>query len=151
MKVIELCHEYGIRTQACFIVGHPVETDADHCLSLAYLRRLVRAGLDEAAIFIVAPIAGSRLQREARIEFTDKDALLSFTPKGRSNWILLEQRRRELIRTFFIGKFQQGAGIWLQLFRSLAGRPETKMENLFRRIFFVLWHAYCPRLRHTHE
>jgi radical SAM superfamily enzyme YgiQ (UPF0313 family) len=151
LKVIELCHEHGIRTQACFIVWHPVETDADHCLSLAYLRRLVRAGLDEAAIFIVAPIAGSRLQREARIELTDKDALLSFTPKGRSNWSILEQRRRELIRTFFIGKFQQGAGIWLQLFRSLAGRPETKMENLFRRIFFVLWHAYRPRLRHTHE
>lgn len=100
LKVIELCHEHGIRTQACFIVGHPVETDADHCLSLAYLRRLVRAGLDEAAIFIVAPIAGSRLQREARIELTDKDALLSFTPKGRSNWIILGQRRRELIRTF---------------------------------------------------
>ncbi|MBI2515855.1 MAG: B12-binding domain-containing radical SAM protein [Opitutae bacterium] len=151
LKVIELCHEHGIRTQACFIVGHPSESDADHRLSLAYLRRLVRAGLDEAAIFIVAPIAGSRLQREARIEVADKDALLSFTPKGRSDWNILARRRAQLIRVFFIAKLRQGAGIWLQLFRALAGRPETKMENLFRRILFVLWHAYRPGLRHTHE
>ena len=151
LKVIERCREHGIRTQACFIVGHPAETDNDHRLSLTYLRRLIRAGLDEAAIFVVAPIAGSRLQREARIDVTDKDALLSFTPKGRSDWIILAQRRHELIRAFFIGKLQQGAGIWLQLFRSLFGRPETKMENLFRRMLFVLWHAYRPGLRHTHE
>lgn len=150
VKVVERCRQHGIRTQACFIVGHPAETDADHRLSLQYLDRLVRAGLDEAAIFIVAPIAGSRLQRESRIEVLDKEALLSFTPKGRSDWKVLNRRRRQLIIAFFVAKLTSGLAIWGQMARAIVGRPETKMENLFHRVLFVLWHTAKPGIRQTH-
>lgn len=149
-RVVELCHRHGIRTQACFIVGHPSETEDDHRQSRDYLRQLLRLGLDETAIFIVAPLAGSRLQQDSRIAFADPQAMVSFSPKGRADWPVLARRRRELITDFFWGKLRQGPALWGQLYRAVAGRPETKVENLFRRVIFVLYHTTRARLRPHH-
>lgn len=140
IELIRACREHGIRTQACFLVGHPDEREADFKASKDYLTRLVQAGLDEVAIFIVAPFAGSALHEKGGIGLDDPEALMSFSPKGRWDYKILERRRNTLIRVFFMQKLKRGWDLWLQGLRALVGIPETKMENLPRRMAFVgLW------------
>jgi hypothetical protein len=139
LALIEACHYHGIYTQACFLVGHPAEKPEDHQCSCDYLRTMVRAGLDEVAVFIVAPLAGSALQHQNKINLVSQKALRSFSPKGREDWDVLVQRRRELIRIFFSEKLKRGSQIWLQGIRALWGTPRTKMENLPLRIIYVYW------------
>jgi radical SAM superfamily enzyme YgiQ (UPF0313 family) len=148
LRLVEACRRHGIRTQACFLVGHPAENDEDRAASLAYLRSMVRAGLDEAAIFIVAPFAGSRLYANQRIELRGALASLpSFTPKGRADFEQVDAARRRMIRVFFAEKLRRGPDLWFQGLRAVLGRPQTKMENLPRRIVFVLGRVLRLRLR----
>lgn len=139
IELISACRKYGVRTQACFLVGHPEETETDFYLSRRYLGELVKAGLDEVAIFVVAPFAGSVLFAKDAILVKNKSALTSFSPKGRSDYATLEFRRKELIRVFFVTKFTKGFDIWMQGVRSIFGTPQTKMENLPRRVAYVTW------------
>ena len=136
-QLVRACRQHGIATQACFIVGHPSERDDDHRESRAYLQRLVRAGLDEVAIFIVSPLPGSQLHAQGTIRLEDAARLGSFSPRARSSYALLAARRQELIRGFFSEKLRRGADLWLQGLRSLFGVPRTKMENLPRRMVYV--------------
>lgn len=148
LKLVSACREHGIRTQACFLVGHPAETQEDREASLAYLRAMVRAGLDEAAIFIVAPFAGSKLYANQRIELRGAlRSLPSFTPKGRADFGEVEAARKRMIRVFFVEKLRRGPDLWLQGVRAIVGRPQTKMENLPLRVLYVLWRLGMMRLR----
>lgn len=146
LKLVAACRAAGIRTQACFLVGHPAETRDDHRQSRAYLRTLVRAGLDEVAVFVVAPFAGSGLFRTAQIVVDDAAALPSFSPKGRRGYRIYARRRLELTADFFEAKLRRGPELWFQGFRGLLGRSETKMENLPRRAVFVMWRVFAARL-----
>lgn len=139
IELIAACRANGIRTQACLLVGHPAETEKDFEASRAYLSRMVKAGLDEVAVFVVAPFAGSQLHAKSDISLNDKTVLISFSPKGRANYKTLEHRRKILIRTFFAQKLKKGLDMWLQGLRSIFGTPETKMENLPRRVAFIYW------------
>jgi anaerobic magnesium-protoporphyrin IX monomethyl ester cyclase len=148
-RLVTACRTHGIRTQACFLVGHPAETETDAALSRDYLRALVRAGLDEVAVFIVAPFAGSALHAQSRIAVGDQSALVSFSPKGREGNEVLEVRRRALIRLFFQEKLKCGFELWMQGVRALFGTPQTKMENLPRRVLYILWLIFKMRLART--
>jgi anaerobic magnesium-protoporphyrin IX monomethyl ester cyclase len=139
IELISACRANGIRTQACLLVGHPDETEKDFEASNGYLSRMVKAGLDEVAVFVVAPFAGSQLHAKSNISLTDKIALISFSPKGRVNYKALEHRRKTLIRTFFVQKLKCGFDLWSMGMRAILGIPETKMENLPRRIVFIYW------------
>ena len=149
LELISACHTNEIRTQACILVGHPNETKSDFLASNKYLSRMVKAGLDEVAVFVVAPFAGSKLFAQSGISLNSNEALVSFSPKGRSNYATLERRRKLLIRTFFIQKLKCGLPLWLQGLRALFGTPETKMENLPRRVFFIYWHVLLLFLSQT--
>jgi anaerobic magnesium-protoporphyrin IX monomethyl ester cyclase len=146
LRLVAACHAAGIRTQACFLVGHPAETRADHAESRAYLQALVRAGLDEVAVFVVAPFAGSELYRTAQIVVDDAAALPSFSPKGRRGYSTYSRRRLELTSDFFAAKLRRGPDLWLQGARAVLGRSETKMENLPRRALYVSWRVMAARL-----
>jgi hypothetical protein len=146
IDLVAACHAQGIRTQACFLVGHPSETDADIAHSRDYVRELVRAGLDEIAVFIVAPFAGSALFAQNRIDIGDSGALTSFSPQGRKEYDTLQRRRSGLIRVFFLEKLKRGFSLWHQGLRSVFGRPETKMENLPRRVGYILWRILALQL-----
>jgi hypothetical protein len=146
LALVRRGRELSVETQACFIVGHPAETEDDHQCSLELLKRLVRAGLSEAAFFIVSSVAGSRIHRERMIRIRSPQALPSFSPKGREGWQKLERRRDELIRVFFLEKLKQGMALWIQGLRALGGQPRTKMENLPQRILFVLIHILKAKL-----
>ncbi len=141
IDLISTCRTQGIRTQACLLVGHPDETESDFQASNDYLSQMVKAGLDEVAVFVVAPFAGSKLHARNDISLTDKTVLISFSPKGRANYKTLTRRRKMLIRTFFVQKLKCGFDIWLQGIRAIIGTPETKMENLPRRIAYIYWHV----------
>jgi hypothetical protein len=109
---------------------------------------MVRAGLDEAAIFIVAPFAGSRLYANQKIELRGAlSSLPSFTPKARADFDRLEAARKRMIRAFFAEKLRRGPDLWMQGFRAVIGRPQTKMENLPRRVAFVLVRVGLLRVR----
>jgi hypothetical protein len=146
LALVAVCRANGIRTQACFLVGHPAETEADFEQSARYLRAMVRAGLDEVAVFIVASFAGSALYARKRIAIGDRTALPSFSPRGRSDYALLVKRRSTLLRIFFIEKARCGFDLIAQGVRSIFGRPQTKMENLPRRVLFVAWRVFRMRL-----
>ncbi|MDD5492146.1 MAG: radical SAM protein [bacterium] len=138
IKLVRACHQHGIYTQACLLVGHPAEAgNQGWQLSGDYIRRLVNAGLDEVGIFIVAALPGSRLALEGKVDFVSRQALVSFSPKGRSGWEKLDYQRRQLIRIFLWEKLKQGTAIWIQGIRALLGIPRTKMENLPRRIIWM--------------
>lgn len=139
--LIAQCRAHGIRTQACFLTGHPAETAESTEQSAASLRRLLAAGLDEAAIFVVAPVPGSALHQEQKITMT-KTGFVSFSPTARADYARAAKNRQKLIRTFFIGKLKQGVALWAQGWRALIGCPQTKMENLPRRIAFLLYHRF---------
>jgi len=138
LKLVELCSKHKIRTQACFLVGHPSENDLDFKASCKYLRRLVQTGLDEVAIFVVSPFSGSRLHREDRIRVKGKNKNPTFGPKGRVDQDLFSERRSIMIKLFFHEKLKKGWEIWFQGLRALFFHPETKMENLPKRVAFVI-------------
>jgi hypothetical protein len=147
IRLVAACRAHRIRTQACFLVGHPSERESDFDASQSYLRTLVRAGLDEVAVFIVAPFAGSALSAQDRIAIGDTAALPSFSPKGRADAAVYERRRRGLISAFFIEKLKCGFDLWLQGLRAVFGVPQTKMENLPRRVFYISWLMLRARIR----
>lgn len=141
------CHHEGISMQACFLVGHPEETEEDFEASRKYLRELIRAGADEVAVFVVAPLAGSALFKRKAIPIMEKEALISFSPKGRLDWEVVSRRRQTLIRLFFVEKLKRGGALWKQGLRSLFGTPRTKMENLPPRVAYLLWRIAVHRVR----
>lgn len=144
LDVVRKCRELGVATQACFLVGHPAETEEDHHQSLAYLRKLLRAGLSEAAFFGVSPLPGSKLFGSGRIALRDPDALTSFSPKGRQDWETVRRRRGELLKVFFQEKLTRG-DFWAAGLRAATGRPRTKMENVPRRVLYVSTHVLLSK------
>ena len=137
INLIKACRNNGIRTQACFIVGHPDETEEDIKDSCVYLKKLVQNGLDEVAVFITASFAGSKLYKRNSIAISNSNALPSFSPKGRAGYEVLKRRRNALVKVFFIEKLKRGFELWAQGFRALLGVPQTKLENLPRRIAYI--------------
>jgi hypothetical protein len=153
IELITACKAHSIRTQACLLVGHPDETEGAYNATKDYLVSMVKAGLDEVAVFVVASFAGSALFSRNSISLVDQSALASFSPKGRAGYETLERRRKGLIRAFFIHKLLRGVDLWLQGLRAILGIPQTKMENLPRRIAYIYWvifrHHLASRTKRT--
>lgn len=139
VELVGSCRAHGIRTQACFLVGHPDEREVDIQRSLEYLKKMVRNGLDEVAVFVVAPFAGSSLYARGQIALENISALPSFSPRGRADYKAIERRRKALISAFFVEKLKNGFDLWAQGLRALRGVPQTKMENLPRRMAYIYW------------
>ncbi len=144
-RLIEEAQKLKIRTQACFLVGHPNETQSDYLMTKKYLKELILAGLDEVAIFIVAPFAGSRLHKNGAIETNEEGWLPSFTPNNRKDITVAKKRRSGLIRIFFLYKLLSSLSIWGQGYRALFSTPQTKMENLPKRFIFVKYKTLFSR------
>jgi hypothetical protein len=137
VALVKRSYQLRIATQACFIVGHPAEKESDHKQSLAYLRRLVRAGLSEAVFFGVSPVPGSSLYDRGAIALRDRSALTSFSPKGRADWKTVRRRRLELTQLLFFEKLRRPRELMASGLRAAFGRPQTKIENVPRRVWYV--------------
>lgn len=136
-ELVAICKKNGISTQTCFLVGHPEESETDFNMTVSALKRLVRSGATEVAIFIVSPFAGSSLFQSKAIKMVSKTDAVTFSPKGRDDFSIVSFRRDQLIRVFFIEKLKKGPELWIQGLRAIFGTPKTKMENLPRRILFL--------------
>jgi len=123
----------GIYSQACFVIGFPGEQEADLIETQNYIKKLVDAGIDEIAVFIMSPVPGSAVFSD----FTGyKDiSQLTFSPEWRKDYNYLSDWRKKLYRTFLIRKgIKKSWRVALQGKRFLQHKFMTKMEMTPYRI-----------------
>ena len=148
LKLIKNCNKEKIYTQACFVIGHPDEKEEDFLKTKKYLIELIKSGLNEAAFFIVSPFAGSKLFYDDRMNLNRKK-IVSFSPIHRKEYFIYNRRRNILILNFIIYKFIfQFRDTFKMFFRSILGKPRTKIENIPRRIYFVIKYIILDKLKH---
>jgi anaerobic magnesium-protoporphyrin IX monomethyl ester cyclase len=139
LEMIGAMRQRGISSQACFVLGHPQESETDRKATESYLRKIVRAGVSEAAFFILSPLPGSEIRSEVKMEDYD-EALWSFSPRHRIDYASLERWRRRLIWRFLFWKLLfHPMEFCRQVFNALRFRPQTKMEMLPRRVLVLGW------------
>jgi radical SAM superfamily enzyme YgiQ (UPF0313 family) len=131
----------GIRSQACFVLGFPGEEDEDRKLTRDLIKDLARNGIDEIAIFIIAPVPGSEIFKD----FHGYKSLseLTFTPTWRDDYEMLNRLRIRLYLRFVLWKLRYYP---LKIFRQginfLMRRFETKMEMVpYKAIVYKLMQA----------
>lgn len=126
-RVVEEMARVGIRSQACFVIGFPGEEDSDRRLTGQYVRRLVRAGLDEIALFIMTPVPGSATY--GKLDGYRSLSELNFSPAWRPDFAILNRFRLGLYSRFLWWKLRyHPAKILRQPFNFIRRRFETKME-----------------------
>ncbi len=142
IRLIRKMNSVGVKSQACFVLGYPGEQDKDRAMTRAMLKRLVREGLDEVAIFVVTPVPGSRIY--GSLEGYTSYSQLNFSPSWRSDYETLNQFRVGLYRSFLLWKLRyHPAKIIRQCFNFLRRTFDTKMEMVPYRAL----HTYLM-LRH---
>jgi hypothetical protein len=97
-----------------------------------YVRALVRAGVDEIALFIMAPMPGAPVFPE----FTGYGDLsdLSFSPSWRADYRTLSAFRYKLYAKFFLWKLRYDPAALLRTVTALLRRRfDTKMAMTFYR------------------
>ena len=138
LDLVKICNQYKIKTQACFLIGHPLEREEDFLLTCKYLKKLVQQGLSEAAFFIVSPFAGSELYKKNSIPMKEEDiSIVTFSPSSRKDWDVVKKRRKKLLAIFFIEKLKRPFDFFKHIANSLTLRPKNKMENLVGRYLFL--------------
>jgi len=128
LQLIKHLHKHGVTTQACFVLGYLNETDYDRKLTRNYAKRLVKAGIDEIALFIMTPIPGTYTFDKVEKGY-DNYSQLTFSPKWRKEFKKLSSFRVNLYMSFLFWKMLYNP---LKLFKQpvsfLTGRFNTKME-----------------------
>jgi anaerobic magnesium-protoporphyrin IX monomethyl ester cyclase len=133
LEMAKNCKKQGIRTQACFVIGHPNERIKDFFLSLKYMIRLTINGLDEIAVFIISPFSGSKLS--VQIENKKKNAIYSFSPSFRKGYIKFVIYRFIMIICFLITKLIFYPKFYIDCLKVLFNKkkPYIKLHNLLNR------------------
>ncbi len=127
LKMVKKMSELGIKSQACFVLGFPGETDADLQMTHDYLLKLVEAGLDETAIFIITPIPGSRVYEQKPPTVSQEQ--LTFSPEWRSDYAKLNRMRTKLYLNFFMAKLAKNpVGVAKNAFNLARGSFDLKIE-----------------------
>lgn len=127
VKMVRRMAMRGIKTQACFVLGFPGETDNDRALTLQMVKDLVIEGLDEIAQFIITPVPGSAIYND----FTGYESLseLNFSPTWRPDYEQLNKFRVRLYSRFLLWKLRYHPFRFLrQPFNFIFGQFQTKME-----------------------
>jgi anaerobic magnesium-protoporphyrin IX monomethyl ester cyclase len=137
----------GIRTQACFVIGFPGETDEDLGQTQRYVKALVKARLDETAFFVAAPLPGSALAETVGERMNP--SALTFSPPNGPRGSRLRWWRRQLYGTFLVNKtLRRPNEILAQAWRFIRRRFKTKMEMAPRRALQLRWTAArCARAK----
>lgn len=127
VRLIGRMNAVDIRSQACFVLGFPGETDDDRAMTWTLVHDLTRAGVDEIALFIVSPVPGSAIFEQFR--GYDDFSELTFSPEWRPDYAHLNAFRLRLYRHFLWWKLRyHPLKIMRQPFNFLSRRFETKME-----------------------
>ena len=102
LKMTSHLNKLNIKTQACFIAGTPPETEKDRKESLDYVKKLIKNGLDEIAVFIYSPIPGSYFADQ--IGGFKHYSELTRSPKWRKDYRVVNSFRIRMYLTFFLYK-----------------------------------------------
>jgi anaerobic magnesium-protoporphyrin IX monomethyl ester cyclase len=144
IKLIHKMNVFGIRSQACFVLGFPGEEEEDRKLTRDMIKTLARNGIDEIAIFIIAPVPGA----EIFSEFKGYGSLseLTFTPTWREDYAALNKLRVRLYLNFLGWKLRYYP---LKILRQIGNfamrRFETKMEMVPYKAMVYTLMALRPR------
>jgi anaerobic magnesium-protoporphyrin IX monomethyl ester cyclase len=126
-KLVAKMRDLGIRSQACFVLGFPGETDEDRRLTWQLAKELTLGGLDEIALFIISPVPGSAIFPL----FVGYASLsnLNFTPVWREDYPRLRDFRLRLYLAFLAWKtLRYPLRVLRQAWNFALRRFETKME-----------------------
>ncbi len=135
--------ELGIRTQACFVLGYPGETDEDRDLTTGFVQALVRQGIEEIALFIFTPVPGS--EAFGLIDGYRSWSELSFSPAWREDYEDLARFRRGLYLKFMLWKLiWQPRAVARHAVGLIRRRFETKMEMVAYRVLSEFWRRLVP-------
>lgn len=102
---LEMIHEMNklnITTQACFVLGYPGENKEDLKLTKEYIKKLVKAGVDEVALFIMTPIPGSN--KFDSLYGYQNYSQLTFSPTWRQDYKELNKFRLKIYLQFYLMK-----------------------------------------------
>ncbi|MBW8010264.1 MAG: B12-binding domain-containing radical SAM protein [Chloroflexi bacterium] len=127
LRIVRRMHQTGIRSQACFVLGYPGETEQDLKMTWNLVHDLTRQGVDEVALFIITPVPGSAISRE--FEGFENLSELNFSPIWREDFAYLSRFRLRLYIRFLLWKLRyHPLKLLRQPFNFLMRRFETKME-----------------------
>ncbi|MBW2982351.1 radical SAM protein [Candidatus Woesearchaeota archaeon] len=129
IEMTKFAHLFKITTQACFVIGYPGETDQDRKLTRKYIHKLTRAGVDEIALFIFAPIPGAKSYSKKWNYKNISD--LTFSPRWRKEYKKLNKWRQQSYVLFFLWKLLYHPFSYFRI-------KNTKIFNTIKRAF-KLW------------
>jgi anaerobic magnesium-protoporphyrin IX monomethyl ester cyclase len=140
VRIVKRMNVARIRSQACFVLGYPGETEEDLQMTWNLVRDLTRVGVDEVALFIITPVPGSAIHEQ----FSGYSSLseLNFSPTWRTDYERLNRFRVRLYARFLWWKLRYHPFKLLrQPFNFLLRRFETKMEMVPYRALMLRWFA----------
>lgn len=140
VRIVKRMNLAGIRSQACFVLGYPGETEEDLQMTWNLVRDLTRVGVDEVALFIITPVPGSAIHEQ----FSGYNSLseLNFSPTWRVDYEPLNRFRVRLYARFLWWKLRyHPLKLLSQPFNFLRRRFETKMEMVPYRALMLRWFA----------
>lgn len=127
VRLVRRMNRTGIRSQACFVLGYPGETEEDLQKTRDMVKNLTRIGIDEVALFIITPVPGSAIYNV--IKGYKSLSELNFSPTWRDDYQRLSKYRLHLYRSFLLWKLRyHPLKILRQSFNFLLRKFETKME-----------------------
>ncbi len=137
IHLLKRMNKAGIRTQACFVLGFPGETDEDRKMTWNLVRDLTKVGIDEIALFIITPVPGSSIfdQYTGYSDYSE----LNFSPTWRQDYKILNDFRLHLYKRFLFWKLcYHPLKIIRQITNFAFQKFETKMEMTPYRAFHTL-------------
>jgi len=140
VRIVKQMNKFGIRSQACFVLGYPGESGEDLRMTWDLVHDLTRVGVDEIALFIITPVPGSAIHDS----FSGYSNLseLNFSPTWRKDYARLNKFRVRLYTHFLWWKLRyHPLKLLQQPINFLRRRFETKMEMVPYRAMVLRWLA----------
>ena len=140
--LIQSIKKLKMRSQAAFVIGFPGETPEDRLLTQRFIKQLVKAGLDEIAIYMITPVPGSAIYNQFSGYTTYSE--LNFSPAWRHDFSKLNRFRLKLYINFLIWKFMYSP---LSVFRHFTNLLTRNFENKIEMTLFRALHMYVLTMK----
>lgn len=144
LKMVKRMNEVGIVTQACFIGGVPGETIDDRKKSFNYLKKLMKAGLDEVAVYVFAPIPGAELSKA--LKGYNSFSQCTFSPTWREDYKEINKYRFNMYKIYFTRLILNPQKSIKRIIGFLTGSHNTKMEMSIKKQMKFWMLKYFPFL-----
>jgi len=131
LKMVKRMNEVGITTQACFIGGVPGETSNDRKQSFDYLKKLMKSGLDEVAVYIFAPIPGAELSNA--LKGYSSFSQCTFSPTWRDDYKEINKYRFDMYKIYFTRLIMNPSKSIKRVTGFITGSHKTKMEMSIKK------------------